>query len=672
MAEMRFRNPVAALLRLPPAWARLAMLALAAVLAVALYAGSRPAMLTLEERLGALGWTLYADPTEEQRITLVTIDEASLAEVGPWPWPRETLARLVTAIDDAGAQLQLHDIVYSESRPGDESLTAALAESRGAVLAQMPMLQFDQDALAEETAGIPVIDQQVQIGNMTHPLAGLQCGAGLPQTDRFLANAGAFAGIPKGHIAPVVSSDGSVRKTPAAICVQGEGYPALALSAWLTAVQADNWSATLIDGGLFGPDQYLRLVAYPDLEIPLDSEGNLRISYVSDPSAFRAIPAADILNGDFDPVWFDNTWALIGVTAFSVGGDIVPTPYAGVAPGVEIQARILTSLLDGAIPYTPASAGLLLGLLSVAAAAALFLLATGRNRWTALGLPVAGVLLPVVMLTLHIQLLQGQGVWLGWVFPALYSPLAAGMLVLLEYGRVRAERGRVFGNLTSYLPNEIAREIAYSLPNSSIDARRADMTLLCADLRNFSAFGESRPPEESAAVLHFFFTRATRIVEEFGGRVHEFKGDGLIAVWDTRNGAAAHRALQAARKMQEIEIAEMLPEESPQGLEPLALGIGIEQGSVLIGSVGPAHRRGHVLLGDTVSIVFRIQELTADLSHPILLGGNAAKRLQDENLESQGHFLLSGLRTPQHLFAPPSTGERPEDRGLKVIQGGRS
>ncbi len=633
------------------------MLALAAVLALALYAGLRPAMLMLEERLGALGWTLRADFAEEQRITLVTIDEASLAEVGPWPWPREVLARLVATIDEAGAQLQLHDIVYSEQRPGDEALAAALAASRGAVLAQVPVLQSDQ---------------QVRTGSITHPLAGLQCGAGLPQADSYLAADEAFAAIPKGHISPIVSSDGSIRKTPAAICVEGAGYPALALSAWLTAVRADNWSATLIDGGgLFGPDQYLRLVAYPDLEIPLDSEGNLRISYASDPSAFRAVPAVDILEGDFDPAWFDNTWVLIGGTAFSMG-DVVPTPYAGIAPGVELQARILASLLDGAIPYTPASANLLLGLLTIGAAATLYLLAAGRNRWATAILPAAGALLPFAMLGLHIQLLQGQGVWLGWLFPALYSPLAAGMLLLFEYGRVRAERGRVLGNLTSYLPNEIAREIAYSLPSSSIDARHVEMTLLCADLRNFSAFGESRPPEESAAVLHFFFTRATRIVEEFGGRVHEFKGDGLIAVWDTQSSAAARRALQAARKMQEIEIAEMLPEESPQGLEPLALGIGIEQGSVLIGSVGPAHRRSHVLLGDTVSIVLRIQELTADLAHPILVGGNAAKQLKDENLESQGHFLLGGLRTPHHLFALPSTGELPEDRGLKLIRGGRS
>ena len=528
MAAMRLLNPLAAMLRLPPAMSRLAMLALAALIAALLFAGLRPALLTLEERLGALGWTLYADPTEEQRIILVTIDEASLAEVGPWPWPRETLARLVNAIDEAGAQLQLHDIVYSEPRPGDAALNAALAASGGAVLAQVPVLQSNQ---------------QVQAGTISHPLAGLQCGAGLPQTDRYLAADGAFAGIPKGHITPVISADGSIRKTPAAICVQGQAYPALALSAWLTAVQADNWSATLVDGGgLFGPAQHLRLIAYPDLDIPLDSEGNLRISYARDPSAFRAIPALDILNGNFDQAWFDNVWVLVGATAFSMG-DIVPTPYAGAAPGVELQARILASLLDGDIPYTPASAGLLLGLLSIAAAAALYLLAAGRSRWSTWGLPAAGILLPLALLVLHIQLLQAQGVWLGWLFPALYSPLAAGMLVLLEYGRVRAEHSRVFGNLTSYLPNEIAREIAYSLPTSSINARRAEMTLLCADLRNFSAFGESRPPEESAAVLHFFFTRATRIIEQFGGRVHEFKGDGLLAVWDSQSGEAANQGL---------------------------------------------------------------------------------------------------------------------------------
>jgi adenylate cyclase len=109
-------------------------------------------------------------------------------------------------------------------------------------------------------------------------------------------------------------------------------------------------------------------------------------------------------------------------------------------------------------------------------------------------LPVAAVVLPAVALTLHLVLLQSADLWLGWLFPALYGAFAASFLLLFELSRVRSERSRVFTNLNSYLPDDIAKEIAYSLPSSSINARRCDVTLLSADLRNFSAFSETRPP----------------------------------------------------------------------------------------------------------------------------------------------------------------------------------
>jgi class 3 adenylate cyclase len=248
--------------------------------------------------------------------------------------------------------------------------------------------------------------------------------------------------------------------------------------------------------------------------------------------------------------------------------------------------------------------------------------------------------------------------------------------MLLEHSRVRAERSRVFGNLNSYLPHDIAREIAYSIPNSEISAKRLEVTLLSADLRNFSAFGEARAPEESAAVLHFFFSRATAIIEQHGGRVHEFKGDSLLAVWDGHDQLAAANSLKAAKAMQKELSASLLANYSPEGLEPLALGIGIEQGPALIGSIGPAHRRSHTLLGDTVTITLRIQEMTADIAEPILIGECAARQLSYEGLESQGSYLLTGLKTPHVLFAP--TAARNSDQAatqsspnLRVIRGGQ-
>lgn len=653
-------NPLAVALRLLPGRGRLLMLAVAALLTMAVMTVFNSALDTLEERLGAQGWVLSPDDATEERVIIVAIDEPSLAEVGAWPWSRTDMARLVTALDEYGVQLQLHDISYPEARDGDDALIAALQASRGAVIAQGPVLQSDQ---------------YVQTGLMTHALAGVSCDAGA-QASSFVAPHAGFADIAKGHIAPLVASDGAIRKIPAFVCVQGQVYPALAISALLQATNASSWTATLESGrGLFAPEQVLSLDSYPGLQIPLDDEGNLRISYRDLPENFLAVSAADVMAGRIEPGLLDNAWVLIGGTAFGMG-DIVPTPYNGATPGVELQARLLGSLLDTTMPYTPRGAQWLLLMMSAVFAGGLYALAAARERVSAYGLPIAALLLPVVALSLHWQLLVAQEIWLGWLLPSIYALFAGSLLLLLEQGRVRAERSRVFGNLNSYLPSDVAREIAYSLPSSSINAKRCDVTLLSADLRNFSAFSEARPPEESAALLHFFFVRATEIVERHGGRIQEFMGDAVLAVWDGQSQNSARKALLSAQEMMDA-IQRDLPQQPPAGLEPLALGIGIEQGPALMGSIGPAQRRTHTLLGDTLTIAMRIQEMTAELAQPILLGECVARQLVDLKPESQGSYLLDGLRTPHTLFAPANDEisqrrARQEQLNLKVVSGGRS
>jgi CHASE2 domain-containing sensor protein/class 3 adenylate cyclase len=652
----------------PFAWSqltrRMAVLLAGGILSLLILQIFPAALHTLEERLGDLGWTLAPETAVEQRITIVSIDEASLDAIGPWPWSRQIMAELTRAIDESGAQLQLHDIVYSEAREGDEELLAALQQADAAVLAQVPVLQGNQ---------------AIQTGRLSHPLTGIACNSALPATENYLAPASAFAGIAKGHITPMVDADGAIRNSPAIICINNEAYPLLAVSALLQAIDAERWQAELTPAtGPFDPAYTLSLSAYPGLRLPLAADGSLRISYRRDPASYRAVSAVDVLRGNIEPGMFDNAWVLVGATAFGMG-DVVPTPFNGAAPGVELQARMLGSLLDVNIPYTPISAGLIQLLLAGFAAALLLTLAGREGKWTEIGLPLAAVGLPVSALALHIGLLSFANVWLGWLAPALFSVLAAAGLLLLELATVRMERARVFGNLSSYLPGDLAREIAYALPNSNINARRIQATILSADLRNFSAFGENRPPEESAAVLHFFFTRATRIIEKHGGRVNEFKGDALLAVWSDANSAAASSALAAARELQQQIRKNALLEHAPQGLEPLAVGIGIEQGPVLAGSLGPAHRRSHALLGDTVTIALRIQDMTAELAQPILLGPCVARQLNEQALESQGSYLLAGLTTPHTLFAPEAAGQdldgisvtsaRPE---LKVVSGGKT
>ena len=100
------------LMLLPRPAVRVALLFAAGCLSAAILAVFGDSFNSIEERVGALGWTLFPDSALEERIFLVVIDEPSIAEIGPWPWSRDVMAQLVSAIDAAGAQLQLHDITY--------------------------------------------------------------------------------------------------------------------------------------------------------------------------------------------------------------------------------------------------------------------------------------------------------------------------------------------------------------------------------------------------------------------------------------------------------------------------------------------------------------------------------------------------------------------------------
>jgi len=629
-----------------PGRGRLAAIVLAGF-ATALIIVCGSTWLTLfEERLGALGWVLNSDTSAEERITLVVVDEASIAETGAWPWDRATMGDLVTAIDDAGAQLQIHDIVYPEGREGDDEFVSALSRSRGAIIAQVPVLVNDYEA--------------AEGGVLTHGIASGVCDS--PAIDvvvasGYIAADAVFEKIPKGHNAAVIERDGGIRKSPALVCVDGVAYPSLALAAFMQLGFSSPWSVQLnAASGLLEPPAYVSIEGYPGLSIPIDETGAMRINFARSPNAFRAISASDVLAGRFDRDLLDNAWVLVGGTAFGLS-DIVPTPYSGSAYGIELQARMLASVLDMSVPFSPNGAVLFQLILAACFATILYSASLATGKIPGYGLILLLAIFPASALALHIYALTVFGVWVGWLMPALFGVVAVASMQSYELAVARIERSRVYHNLTSYLSPMAAKEIAFALPSSQIDARRCDVTLISADIRNFAAFGESRPPEETAAILHYFNVIANETVESHGGKVAEFRGDSILAIWEGVGGSAAQDAFAAAEALQHAINNKLLPKTKLKGLEPMALGVGIDQGPVLIGSIGPSSRRSFSILGDTVSTTLRIQEMTAELSQPILVGAAVAKNLLDKNLQSQGSYLLPGLRVPHLLFAPPPCAE---------------
>lgn len=630
-------------------YGRLGICALVALLCVAMAALYPQAFRGVEEQGTDLVWRATASHVPEQRLVFVDIDDDSLAQIGAWPWSRDTLAQLVRKLDEQGAALKMFDMVLPESREGSAEFTRALAARD----ATSPSVLGQLFAIRNETT--------LHIGQPVQPAALTHCPPAAVPAQGVLANAPGLHHR-AGHITPAIDADGSVRRVPALVCYGDKAWPTLALAGLAAgahpAAQAvpyplqpgANWHE---------PAWWLQIPGIDGLRVGLDAEGYLRVPFTRKRESWVAVSAVDVLQGKAPAHLFEGAWVLVGATAFGLS-DSVPTALGGAVSGAEVHAQLLTGLLDGIVPYTPQGAQPLQAAFALCVALGLLALAGGNplhQGRRVLLLPAVGVAAAVVAYLLHAVLLVHWHWHVGWWWPACSAVLFGSALGGLEHARTLHHKGRLFSNLSSYVPGPVAERIALSAPTSDIQAERVTVTVLAADVRNFSAYCEARSPEDTARVLHRFYTVASEIVAAHGGVVEEMVGDSLLAVFNGPSPCPNHpeQALAAARQIWQ-RCGEELPNTYGQGLEPLAIGVGIESGVALTGSFGAAERRVHTVLGVPVTIALRLRDMTADLAYPILLGEGVAQHLParlgqpDTMLKSLGVFLLPGMHNGGKIY----------------------
>lgn len=629
--------------------------ALAGLLWVAVHFLASPTLTRFEERSGDLIWRLTAEQRDERRLIVVDIDERSLREVGPWPWSRATQARLISQIAALGAQQQVIDIVFADHRDDDPILLAAVSQHRP-VLAQVFALEQGGAAVSGQLAGA---------------LDWPACPAPFGQATGYLGNVGTLIGNRQtgsvGHITPRIAADGVVRHQPAVICYRDQAFPSLALAALMQG--SGETSLALGRGtGWFDPPWKLTSPGFGSGFVPMDERGDVRVSWRAHPSSFISVSAADVLAGKLPANLLERAWVLVGSSAFGLN-DTIATPFAGAASGLQAHAQIITALIDGRTPYSPRAewllkcAGGVFGVLLLAGLMPRLSVAHGRLVFPTYLLPVAALIWVLLLWLGHAIALSRSAQWIGWVDPAIFVLAAGSIMGILEHARSRIDRDRLYAHLSSYLPAPVAAALALQPPSSAIKASTNHVAVLFADIRNFSAYCEARPPDEAAAVLHAFFSTASRVVEAHNGVIEAFQGDAILAVWNGEPVSAgnhdparlrdhAARALQAAVSLL-AEMQGVLPDPAPAGLEPLSLGIGVETGPAMAGSFGLASRRTHMVMGRTVTIATHLTEMTAELAHPILVGEGLASQIGGTGLESMGIFLLDGMKVPHHIYAYP-------------------
>jgi adenylate cyclase len=154
-----------------------------------------------------------------------------------------------------------------------------------------------------------------------------------------------------------------------------------------------------------------------------------------------------------------------------------------------------------------------------------------------------------------------------------------------------------------------------------------EVAVLFADLRGFTALAEDRLPYDVVFVLNRYFAAMGTAVEESGGRVDKFIGDGVMALFGTDRDveAGCRDALAAARRM--IEHLDELNKALENDLDrPLRIGIGIHSGPVILGEMGYGQATSMTAIGDSVNTASRLEALTKDFEAELVLSEPVATR----------------------------------------------
>jgi adenylate cyclase len=237
--------------------------------------------------------------------------------------------------------------------------------------------------------------------------------------------------------------------------------------------------------------------------------------------------------------------------------------------------------------------------------------------------------------------------------------LAASFNQVLQGFRERERIREAFG---TYLDKDVAGFILSGrFPEDGIEV---DVSVLIFDVRDFTEFARRAGAREVVAKLNELFELTVPIVARHGGHVDKFVGDGLIAIFGTPVNYPDHaeRAVRAA--------CEMASRVNDGAVEGLRIGIGINSGRVVAGSIGGAGRLNYSVIGDAVNVAARVEATTRELDEDILITEATRCELGPGiETEPRGEHELKGIDRPIAVFAPrigAARGLQPGEEPLGV------
>ena len=610
---------------------------------------------------------------------IVTIDEKSLSELGRWPWPRTTIAKLTDALKGYGAKAVGFDIVFTEPDTNSSLKTVAelardvknvgIGDSRLYGLLEQKQKAADTDAILarsiEKAKNITLgyffhitekevghlTEQQITTGenaiaNGRFQMVRAKKGAdespliqayaaqpNIPQLSDAAENGGYFNAFP--------DSDGVIRWAPLVIKFRSNHYTSLSLS---LLVQYLEWPMLVLNVTDFGVEN----IRLDKIEIPTDESGRLLINYRGPAKIFPHYSVSDILNGRISADKINGKIVLVGATATGIY-DLRVTPFSAVYPGVEIHATVIDNILhqnflihSGWTQFLDVCLIIVVGLIMG--------FTVPRLRAMA-GIGLSFVLLSAFVLA-NTAIFIRYNIWMNLIYPVLTMMTIYLGITVYRYVTEEREKKKVRGAFQYYLTASVVNEILKDPSKLKLGGDKKNLSVMFSDIRGFTSIAEKLTPEELVHLLNEYLTAMTDVVFKYDGLLDKYIGDAIMAVFGAPLEQPDH-ALRACRTAVDMmsELRRLREKWAAEGRPDVNIGVGINTGDMVVGNMGSQMRFDYTVMGDSVNLASRLEGTNKEYKTNVIISEFTLEQIKDEffcrELDS---VQVKGKKRPVRIF----------------------
>jgi len=536
-----------------------------------------PLLDRVEAPLADLRFLLQGPRAAPESITIIAIDDEVVQEAGAFPLPRATVAQIVDRLASLKPRVIAIDVLFVDAGhpEGDAALAAALGRAPSVIAAAGI---FDRSIQTVSASADDGLEEVPSSRNLLLPLKSLSDVAAV------------------GAVNVTLDPSGVPRQVPLFLRSGDRLIPSFPLRAASIAFNRDP---------VISPGQIV-LDAQP---VATDRGYSLPLRFYGPRGTIRTVSASDILKNRFDESAVRDRIVVVG-TMVAGAGDVFPTPFDPILPGVEVMATAVAHLTtgdglirDGRVRLADAAMALVLPVLLV-----LFL------AWHRSTLGFALIALVALLWVGLTALAFTHGVWLSASLPILAAAPPATLFgaARLWFDRQRADRfAEESSTLRHFQPAGLAQRLAED-PDFLARPVEQQAALVFIDLSGFTGLSETLSPDETREVLKGFHALVDEEAVRCHGLVASFMGDGAMIIFglpDPVPEDACHAVEACAALCGRMEAwLGSLPEAMSSRI---GYKIGAHYGPISASRLGGDSHQHITAIGDTVNVASRLMEVAA-------------------------------------------------------------